>query len=202
MESYTHVPADVKAFAAEYVAAWNAKDTARLMGMAVPQSGACITAATKPVYDEIQRTEMLDEVAPGYTLMLMPVNETNLKAMRQMHMGYFLVKPERELHIDYQYPQTNDGGQLALYLVHENGRWMTDFPCMTEKAIQDYKDDAPGRQHYKDIAASIKNPLRSELLAMLQKHQSGEAAQRYKAAAGCDMNTAMRVVYALSGRMP
>ena len=35
MESYTHVPADVKAFAAEYVAAWNARDSARLARLTV-----------------------------------------------------------------------------------------------------------------------------------------------------------------------
>ena len=200
MESYTHVPADVKAFAAEYVAAWNAKDPGRLAGLMVPRSRACVTADNKAVYDEIQRTSMRDAVAPGYMLSLMPVNENNLKALAQM--GYFLVKPERELHIDYQYPQTNDGGQLGLYLVHENGRWMSVFPCMTARGIQDYKNAAADRAHYKAIAAGIKEPLRSELMAMLRKHQSGEAAERYKAATGCDMRTAMLVVNALDGRMP
>lgn len=200
MESYTHVPADVKAFAAEYVAAWNAKDEARLAGLIEPRSRACVTAENKAVYDEIRRTEMRDAVTPGYLLMLMPVNEGNLKAFAQL--GYFLVKPERELHIDYQYPQTNDGGQLVLYLVHENGRWMSDFPCMTAQGIQDYKDAAADRAHYKAIAAGIKEPLRSELVAMVRKHQSGEAAERYKAATGCDMRTAMAVISALDGRMP
>lgn len=201
MESYTHVPADVKAFAAEYVAAWNAKDAARLTALIEPRSRACVTAETKPVYDEIQRTEMRDEVvAPGYLLMLMPINDGNLKAAAQL--GYFLVKPERELHIDYQYPQTRDGGQLALYLVHENGRWMSVFPCMTARAIRDYKDAAADRAHYKAIAAGIQEPLRGELLAMVRKHQLGEAEEHYQKATGCDMRTAMLVMNALAGNMP
>lgn len=200
MESYTHVPADVKAFAAEYVAAWNTKDLARLARLIVPGSRACVTAENKAVYDEIQRTDMRDAVAPGYLLSLMPLNEGNLKAMASE--GYFLVKPERELHVDYDYPNSRDGGQLLLYLVHENGRWMSVFPCMTPHAIQEYRDGAPDRAHYKAIAAGIKEPLRSELMAMLQKHQTGEAEERYKAATGCDMRTAMLVVNALDGRMP
>ena len=200
MESYTHVPADVKAFAAEYVGAWNAKDPARLARLIVPESRACVTAQNKAVYDEIQRTEMRDAVAPGYLLSLMPVNEGNLKAMASE--GYFLVKPERELRIDYNYPNSRDGGQLLLYLVHENGRWMSVFPCMTPHAIQDYRDGAADRAHYKAIAAGIQEPLRSELMAMLQKRQTGEAEERYKAATGCDMRTAMLVVNALDGRMP
>ena len=200
MESYTHVPADVKAFAAEYVAAWNAKDPARLSRLIVPGSQACATAENKAVYDEMQRAEMRDAVAPGYLLSLMPLDEANMKAMASQ--GYFLVKPERELRIDYDYPNTRDGGQLLLYLVHENGRWMSVFPCMTAGAIQDYRDGAADRAHYKAIAAGIKEPLRSELISMLQKHQRGEAEERYKAATGCDMRMAMLVVTALDGRMP
>ena len=200
MESYTHVPADVKAFAAEYVAAWNAKDPARLARLIAPASRACVTAENKAVYDEMQRTEMRDAVAPGYLLSLMPVNEGNLKAFASE--GYFLVKPERELHIDYSYPDTRDGGQLLLYLARENGRWMSVFPCMTAHAIRDYRDAAADRAHYKTIAAGIKEPLRSELMAMLQKRQRGEAEERYKAAMGCDMKTATLVVFALDGRMP
>lgn len=200
MESYTHVPADVKAFAAEYVAAWNANDPARLARLIVRESSACVTPENKPVYEEIQRSAMRDAVAPGYLLSLMPVNEGNLKALASE--GYFLVKPERELRIDYDYPNTRDGGQLLLYLVHENGRWMSVFPCMTPKAIQVYRESAADRAHYKAIAAGIKDPLRSELMAMLQKHQTGEAEERYKAATGCDMKTATLVVYALDGRLP
>lgn len=198
LESYTHVPPDVKAFAADYVAAWNAKDEGRLMGLIAPQSRTCITAENKAVYDEIQRAQWHDPVAPGYLLSLMPVNEDNLRALRQE--GYFLVKPERELHIDYNYPNSRDGGQLLLYLVHENGRWLSDFPCMTARNIQSYKD--ADRERYKKIAAGIREPLRSELLAMLRKHQSGEAEERYKAATGCDMKTAVLVMTALGGNMP
>jgi hypothetical protein len=200
MESYTHVPPDVKAFAAEYVAAWNAKDPAKLAQLIVPGSRACVTPESKAVYDEIQRTEMRDAVTPGYLLSLMPIDEANLKAMKQQ--GYFLVKPERELRVDYDYPNTRDGGQLLLYLVHENGRWMSDFLCMTAHAMQDYREGAADRARYKAIAAGIKEPLRSELMAMLRKHQTGEAEERYKAATGCDMKTAMLVVNALDGRMP
>ncbi|HKR26017.1 MAG TPA: hypothetical protein VJS11_01135 [Acidobacteriaceae bacterium] len=200
MESYTHVPPDVKAFAAQYVAAWNAKDMGRLVSLNLPESRACITPATKPVYEQSMRAQWHDPITPDYTLMLMPVNEGNLKAFVQdLH---FPVKPERELHIDWQYPGTMDSGQAVVYLVRQNGRWMGDFPCMTAKAIRDFNDDAADREKYKAMAAGIKEPLRGELLAMLQKHQSGEAAERYKTATGCDMGTAMRVIFALDGGMP
>ena len=199
MESYTHVPADVKAFAAEYVAAYNSRDSGRVMGLNVPE-WHCVTPANKDVYDALVRAMTHDPITSGYSLMLMPVNEQNLKAFAQD--TYFPVKPERELHIDWQYPHTVDSGQVVLYLVHRNGRWSTDPPCMTPKAIKDFRDDAPGRAKYKEMAAKIKDPLRRELLAMLQKHQTGEAEERYKAATGCDMKTATLVVTSLAGGMP
>ncbi|HEX8710324.1 MAG TPA: hypothetical protein VF730_00535 [Terracidiphilus sp.] len=193
------IPPEVKAFAAQYVAAYNSKDEARLLSLNLPQSRACINPGNTDVYAEIARGMMRDSVPPHYLLSLTPVNEGNLKALA--NDGYFLVKPERELHIDYQYPDSNDGGLLILYLVRRDGRWMGDFPCMTEHAIKDFRDNAPLREHYKKLAAAIQQPLRSELLAMLRKHQSGEAAERYRKATGSDMKTSMLVINALQDQL-
>jgi hypothetical protein len=193
------VPPEVKAFAAQYVAAYNAKDPARLQSLYLPQSRACITPAVKAVYDEMASMEMHDRVPPGYLLSLMPVNQGNLSAFATD--VYFLAKPERELHIDYQYPNTNDGGQLILWLVRQNGRWMSDFPCMTEHGIKSFRDNAAARERYRAIAAEIKDPLRSQLISMLRAHQTGEASTRYRQATGSDMKTAMLVVNALQAQV-
>jgi hypothetical protein len=45
----TGVPPDVKAFAAQYVAAFNAKDKVRLEALYLPKSRACITPANHDV---------------------------------------------------------------------------------------------------------------------------------------------------------
>lgn len=190
-----NIPPEVKAFAAQYVAAYNSKDETQVLSMDLPQSRACLTPANKDVYSEIARTDMRDSIPPKYILSFLPVNEGNLKALASY--GYFLVKPERELHIDYQYPDSNDGGLLILYLVRRDGRWTGDFPCMTDHAIKDFRDNAPLREHYKKLADAIKEPLRSELVAMVRKHQSGEAQTRYRTATGCDMKTAVLVINAL-----
>lgn len=195
----TNVPPGVKAFAAQYVAAYNSKNVARLESAYLPESRACVTSANREVYDAVARMSMRDSVPAKYLLSLMPVNESNMKALAGMM--YFRVKPERELHIDYQYPNSNDGGQLVLWLVRQNGRWTADFPCMTEDRIKDFRDNAAAREHYKTVAAAIKEPLRSELLAMLRNHQSGEAAERYQKATGSDMRTSMLVVDALQGQL-
>lgn len=192
-------PPDVKAFAALYVAAYNTHDPARLLSLYLPESRACITPANKDVYDAIASSNRHDIVAPDYLLSFTPVNENNMNALAaDMH---FAVKPERELHIDYQYPNTNDGGQLLLWLVRRNGRWWSDFPCMTDHEIQNFRDNAAAREKYKATAAAIGEPLRSQLIAMLRQHQLGEAEQRYQKAVGCDMKTSMLVINALQDQV-
>ena len=193
------VPPDVKAFAAQYVSAFNSKDMARLQSLNLPQSRVCITPANKDIYDWVLTMQTRDPVPANYMLSWMPVNEGNLKALANIE--YFPVKPEHELHIDYQYPDTNDGGQLVIWLVRQNDRWMGDFPCMTEHGIKNFRDNAAAREHYKAIAEAIKEPLRSELLTMLRAHQTGEAETRYQKVTGSDMRTAMLVVNALKDQI-
>jgi hypothetical protein len=192
----TDAPPDVQAFAAQYVAAFNAKDQARVESLYLPESRACITPANDDVYDAMLTMQMRDSVPSNYIVSFMAVNEGNLKAISSQ--ATFPVRPECELHIDYQYPETNDGGQIDLWLVRRDGRWMADFPCMSAQAIQGYRDNAKAREHYKTLAAAIKEPLRSQLLAMLRAHQSGEAATRYQQVNGGDMRTAMLVINALA----
>ena len=195
----TPVPPDVKAFAAQYVAAFNAKDKAKLEALNIPESLACITPANRDVYDYLLTSQMRSPIPPKYTLTFSAVNESNLNALATMVR--FPVKPEHELHIDYQYPGTDDGGQLVLYLVRQSGHWMADFPCMTDEGLKNFRDNAAAREKYKAMAAQIKEPLRSELLAMLRQHKSGEASTRYQQATGSDMKTAMLVVNALQDQL-
>jgi hypothetical protein len=194
-----NVPPDVKSFATQYVAAFNAKDNARLLSFNVPQSRACITPANRDVYDSVMAMQFTGSIPPNYILTLMPVNENNLKALADLE--YFPVKPERELNIDYQYPRSNSGGQLVIWLVRQNGRWMGDFPCMTARGIKNFRDNAAARKRYKALAAEIKEPLRSQLVGMLRAHQIGEAEMRYQKATGSDMRTSMLVVNALQQQL-
>lgn len=185
-------PPDVRAFAAQYVAAFNAKDHARVESLCVPESRACITPANHDAYDAVLATDMLDPVPSQYQLSFMAVNQGNLKAVSTL--GRFPVQPERELHIDYQYPNSNDGGQIDLYLVRRDGRWLSDFPCMNAASIQSVRDNIKGRERFKAMAAAINEPLRSQLLTMLRAHQSGEAESKYQQVQGGDMRTAMLVI--------
>jgi hypothetical protein len=196
-----NVPADVRAFAAQYVAAMNSKDPARLRAMYHSKSVACITPQTKAFYDEVTAMDFDEPIGAGYTVSLLPVNENNVKALSQSQV--FPVKPLNELHIDSQ--QGEDGSTTIVWLARENGRLVGDFPCATEAALKQWRDEAPQRAEfqarYKAMAAGIQQPLRSQLIAMLREHNTSSAIDRYHAASGQDEQTSMLVINALKQQM-
>ena len=189
------VPADVKAFVTQYVAAFNAKDVARLESMYHPKSAACITPQNKDYYDGALAVEMRDSIPANYTISTMTPNENNLKALESMGES-FPVKPAQELHIDYQ--QGDDSGSVVVWLVRENGRLFGDFPCITDAALKQFRDETPARNaamaRYKALADGIKDPLRSQLLGMIREHKTSTAIDRYHEASGKDYKTSMFVI--------
>ena len=88
-----------------------------------------------------------------------------------------------------------------MYLIHENGRWFYDYPCATDAAIKEYRDNAAANEaslaQYKALAAEIKEPLLSELLDLLRAHKTATATDRYHEATGRDYKTSMYVMNAL-----
>ena len=190
--------ADSKAFVTEYVAAFDAKDAARLQALYDSKSRACITAEDKEFYDAALAAMWRNPIPEKYTFTVSAVNENNLKAIETF--GRFPLKPARELHIDYQ--QGDDSGTVVVYLVQENGRWLADQPCPSEQTLKKFRDEAPARKereaHYKSLAAAIQEPLRSQLIALLREHKTGEAIDRYKGATGQDVQTAMFVINQLA----
>ncbi|HVB87447.1 MAG TPA: hypothetical protein VNK23_12375 [Candidatus Dormibacteraeota bacterium] len=193
------VPPDVRAFAAQYVAAINAKDVTRIRSYFVPQARACITPENKEVYDSVLAMQLTDHIPQGYTLTSPPVNLSNLKALSDVQ--YLPVKPERELRIDYRYPGTTDGGVVVLWLARRNGRWMDDHPCITAHGLKIYRENAAAREHYQKLAKEIKEPLRAELIGMLRARQTSQAEFRYHQATGSDLQTSMLVINALQEQL-
>jgi len=195
-------PADIKVFASQYVTAFNSKDPRQLLALQHPQALACITPANKDYYDGALAMQMRDSIPANYTVSVMTPNEGNLKALESMGMRWPL-KPEQEVHIDYQ--QGEDAGGVDIWLVKENGRWFGDFPCATDATIKDYRDNAVKNKEllakYKAIADGIKDPLRTELVGLLRAHETGRAIDRYRDASGQDGRTSMLVMNALKDEM-
>ena len=190
--------ADAKAFVTEYVAAFDAKDAARLQALYDSKSRACFTGEGKDFYDGSLAVMWRNPIPAKYTFTVSAINEINMKAIESF--GRFTLKPTRELHIDYQ--QGDDVGSVVVYLVQENGRWRADQPCASEQSLKQFRDEAPARKereaHFKSLADAIHEPVRSQLIALLREHKTAEAIDRYKEASGQDGQTAMLVINQLA----
>jgi hypothetical protein len=189
---------ELKTFAAQYVAALNSKDSAKLLALQNPKSIACMTGENKDYYDFVLTASSREKVPVNYTASVLPLNEGNMKALESMG-GRWPIQPVRELHIDYQ--QGDDSGSVIVYLVQQNGKWTGDFLCVTEAAVKQFREGKADREaamaRYKVLADGIKDPLRSELIGLLRAHETGRATDRYREATGQDTKTSMLVMGAL-----
>ena len=57
------------------------------------------------------------------------------------------------------------------------------------------------QRYVRDLASSVKEPLLSELKAMLREGQKVSAIRKYRDASGADLSTAKRVVELLESRL-
>lgn len=190
-------PGDVKNFVTQYVAAFNAKNNARLDFLLYPKSLACVTPQNREYYDEARAVQTRDAIPANYTFKVSPVNAKNLKSLESM--WHFPVPPTQQLQIEYQ--QGEDAGTVLVYLVQENGRWLQDDPCATEQTLKEFRDDAPARKRRiaqdKALAAAVKEPLRSDLVRLLREHKRMTATKKYQEATGKNYETCMFVIYEL-----
>jgi hypothetical protein len=192
------VSGDVKHFVAQYVAAFNARDVARLHSLFHPKSLACITPENKDYYDEALAAHLRDPIPANYTFTASPVDENNLKSFEVYQQ--FPVRPTQQVQIEYQ--QGEDSGTVMVWVVQEKSRWFEDEPCATEQALKQYRDDeSPRKQRiaqHKALATAVKEPLRSELIGLLREYKTVTATKRYQQATGKDYETSMFVIYELA----
>ena len=176
------------------VAAFNARDTARLYALYHPSVLACITSESKSFYDGALAVQWRDPIPASYTFRVLAVNEGNVRALEAM--ARFPIPPAQEVQIDYQ--QGDDVGSVTLWLVREKNRLYSDAPCATEQALKEFRDDAPAREafaaQHRAIAVAVAEPLRSQLVALLRAHKTAEAIRQYKEASGLDYRMSMFVI--------
>jgi hypothetical protein len=79
---------------AQYVAAINAKDAARLRALYSSQSQACIATEDKDFYNATLEGLWQEPIQVNHTVTISAVNENNFKAVETL--GHFPAKPTRE----------------------------------------------------------------------------------------------------------
>lgn len=176
-------PPGLREFVEEYLAVRNARDVPRLKSLLHPNSLACITAENKSFYDD-RTTQLLNEdrVPTDYEVKITPIRGTDELPWK----GYFEfpVRPSHQIEIKYSLGE--DSGMIVLAVVNESGRWYEVDPCATKETLKNYSEGQASRralaEKAKALVAAIKEPLRSELLALIREQKYQTARARYEQA--------------------
>jgi hypothetical protein len=178
-------PASMRELVVEYLAARNAKDLPRLKSLLHPKSLECITAENKDFYDD--RITLLlneDRVPTNYELKITPIRGTD--ELPQNRYFEFPVRPSHQIEIKYSLGE--DNGMIVLAVVHESGRWYEVDSCATRETLKNYREGEAARraqaEKVKALVTAIKEPLRSELRALIREQKYQTARARYEQAAG------------------
>ena len=90
---------------------------------------------------------------------------------------------------------------LIIYSVRENGIWYEVLPCPSSKSLEMMREsqrrDAAETIQARALADSLQEPLRTELMALLQEEGPVSATKRYAEATQVELTMARRVVRAL-----
>ena len=189
-----------RTFAQAYLTAVTGPDIERYKRLLHPATRACMTKENGDFFDSIlERRVGQVAVSPRLSVEKLAAKFDMFDVMAARGLAY-PVRPTHAFHIEISTKGTNLS-EIAAFGVLENGAWYEVLPCPTAKAISDIRvgmalnkeEEAKARQR----VATMKDPLRAELLALLKEGKSLDAALRYKEVMHVDLTMAMRVVDAL-----
>ncbi len=181
-------------FVKPWVEALRSKDKAGLERLFHPAVRACINSTTQEFFD-IGIERLMDPVRSG------PYRITKLAPMTGPFPAFLPedgfhapVQPAYDLNV--QFDQSDE--VMAIFLAPSNGGWYEVFPCPNEKGMAYFRqtlvDYAAAQEKAAQLAASLKDPLRSELKELLRQQQNMQVIQKIRDATGADTGMAMRVM--------
>lgn len=188
-----------RTFAQAYLAAITGPDIDRYIRLLHPRTRACITPANAEFFDNIF-ARRVRRFTKNPQLSVRKLKDASiLHAAKNNGLAY----PDRPSHA-FQINVISSGpNQYAItaLAVRENGIWYEVLPCPSAKSLETLRavklQSAADSMRARQLADSLQDPLRTEVLMLLQEAGAVSAAQRYSEAAQVDLAMARRVVKAL-----
>jgi hypothetical protein len=194
-----------RTFAESYLAAVTGSDIERYKRLLHPATRACMNAENADYFNVIfQRRVNKDTASPRLSVELLPEKFEMIDAMIA-HGWRYAVRPTHAFHIDLVATGPKQSMIVAFSAV-DDGTWYEVLPCPSGKALeqmrQAQKRDEAEWAKARQLAASMRNPLRAEVLAFLKQDRPVSAAKRYAEATHADLTLATRVVDVLEQKKP
>lgn len=188
-----------RTFAQEYLSAITSPDIERYKKLLHPRTRACINAQNADFFNSVFERRV-NRVARNPQTRVEKIKDFKMFHPTRSNGLSYPSRPSHVFHIDL----VNSGSRqsaLGIYAVRENGIWYEVLPCPSSKSLEMMREsqrrDAAETIHARALADSLQEPLRAELLALLQEEGPVSATRRYAEATQADLTLARRVVKAL-----
>lgn len=184
-----------KSFVQRYVQAIQARDFEKYKRMVHPTCRACYTRDNEDFHRDMFQRRLLPAHWPV-------VRDFRAKVLQALPSGTTAIpgcpaKPTHVIQLDFPAGEFGSKGVL-INIAFENGSWFEVFGCPTPDALQKFRTATNQRNaevaRAETLFASLRDPLLSELKALLREGKKVTAITRYRDASGEDLSTAKRVV--------
>ncbi len=184
-------------FVKPWIAAMQSKDKAAMERLYHPAVRACMNRATKEFFDFLADREMQDAAAGAYhSSKIAPLQQIAPTFLPEGDVRY-PVTPAYQVQIDVEHSDLT----YTRFLAPSNGSWYEVYPCPNEKGMaylrEQQKQGAEQRKKVAQLAAGLKDPLRSELKDLLRQQRKIDAVKKYQTATKVDLTTSVLVMDAL-----
>lgn len=193
----TVLTAAQRTFAESYLAAVTGMDIERYKRLLHPSTRACMNSGNADYFKMIfDRRVGKDAVNPRLTVERLPEKFEMIDAMNA-HGWSYAVRPTHAFHIDLVSTGPKQS-MIVAFAALDNATWYEVLPCPSGKALDQMRQaqarDAAEKVKARQLATSLRDPLRAELLAFLKQDRPVSAAKRYADATHVDLTMASRVI--------
>lgn len=186
-----------RTFAEAYVAAVTGSKIERYKRLLHPATRACMNRGAVDYFNVIfkRRTGQV-ATNPRLSVKKLPENFELFASMEARGWTY-PVRPTHAFQIDLVSTGPKQS-MIVAFAALDNDVWYEVLPCPSRKALEairqaQARDEAEWTKA-RQLAAAVRDPLRSELMTFLKQDRPVSAAKRYAEAAKVDLTLATRVV--------
>lgn len=187
-----------RAFAEKYIQAVQARDPAKMRALIPPATLKCFDKSKQPFLDEWTQKQFRYQIPKDHRISVSALPPDMSKPSK------ISTYPVPATHIlEFEYSTSDSTVTVNQVIGQEAGNWYATPPCPTEAGMERFakiqKMHAAGRERAERAYAQIHEPLKSQLLALIAKHDNVSAWKLCIKSLHVDFMTARAVVAKLAG---
>lgn len=183
-----------RAFAKKYVEALQTEDSAKIRALIAPDTLKCFDQSRQPFLDAWIQKQFRNPIPANNRLSVIALPPDMYKPSK---MATFPVRGTHLMAFEYK---TDDGSSVTVNQAvgPEAGVWYLTVPCPTAAGLEHFakiqKMRAVSRERAERAYTKLKEPVKSQLLALIAKHDNASAWKLCIQSLHVDFMTAQAVV--------